>query len=185
MCKKSWIFVETYVLKHFQHWRNLTFLCRVRRQAVIQQYLTLEDQLLSQDSPCCIYGGLTRFVRKAMRLIRENSSNWRYVHTRLIFFKITTLSINTPLPAVLPRVVARLAVLNWYLLQTIRQGSLQHVFSSPKMVSFQAGFEPGKQKEIRRGQRCPNHPTAQTWPRPTSFCFPGSNPARKTPFWDC
>ena len=35
------------------------------------------------------------------------------------------------------------------LFQSIRHGSL-HVFNSPKMVSFQAGFEPGKQKEIGR-----------------------------------
>ena len=114
-----------------------------------------------------------------MRLTRENSFNWRYVYTHLIFFKITSLSINTPLPAVLPRVVARLEVLNWAVLQNIRHGSLQHVFNSPKMVSFQAGLEPGKQKEIGRGQRCPNLPTAQTWPFPISFCFPGSNPAWK------
>ena len=91
----------------------------------------------------------TSFVRKVMRLIRENSFNWRYVYTHLIFFKITSLSINTPLPAVLPRVVARLEFLNWDLFQSIRHGSL-HVFNSPKMVSFQAGFEPGKQKEIGR-----------------------------------
>ena len=49
----------------------------------------------------------------------------------------------------------------------------------PKMASFQAGFEPGKQKEIGRGQRCPSLPTAQTWHRPISICFPGSNPAWK------
>ena len=54
----------------------------------------------------------TRYVRKVMRLIRENSFNWRYIYTHLIFFKITSLSINTPLPAVLPRIVARLEVLN-------------------------------------------------------------------------
>ena len=91
----------------------------------------------------------TRYVRKVMRLIRENSFNWRYVYTHLIFFKITSLSINTPLLVVLPRIVARLEVLNWDLFQSIRHGSL-HVFNSPKMVSFQAGFEPGKQKEIRQ-----------------------------------
>ena len=79
----------------------------------------------------------------------NSSFNWRYVYTHLIFFKITSLSINTPLPAVLPRVVARLEVLNWDLFQSIRHGSL-HVFNSPKMVSFQAGFETGKQKEIGR-----------------------------------
>ena len=109
-----------------------------------------------------------KYVRKVTRLIRENSFNWRYVYTHLIFFKITSLTINTPLPAVLPRVVARLEVLNRDLLQTIRHGSLQHVFNSPKMVSFQAGFEQGKQEEIGRGQSCPNLPTAQTWPRPHS-----------------
>ena len=92
----------------------------------------------------------TRYVRKVMRLIRENSFNWRYVYAHLIFFKITSLSINTPLPAVLPRVVARLEVVNWDHFQSIRHGSL-HVFNSPKMASFQAGFEPGKQKEIGRG----------------------------------
>ena len=59
------------------------------------------------------------------------------------------MSINTPLPAVLPRVEARLEVLNWDLFQSIRHGSM-NVFNSPKMVSFQAGFEPGKQKEIGR-----------------------------------
>ena len=58
----------------------------------------------------------TRYVRKVMRLIRENSFNWRYVYTHLTFFKITSLSINTPMPAVLPHVVARLEVLNWGLL---------------------------------------------------------------------
>ena len=73
------------------------------------------------------------------------------LHTHLIFFIITSLSINTPLPAVLPRTIARLEVLNWDLFQSIHHGSL-HVFNSPKMVSFQAGFELGKQKEIRRGQ---------------------------------
>ena len=62
---------------------------------------------------------------------------------------MTSLSINTPLPVVLPRVIACLEVLNWDLFQSIRHGSL-HVFNSPKMVSFQAGFEPGKQKEIER-----------------------------------
>ena len=59
--------------------------------------------------------------------------------------------MNTPLPEVLPRVVAGLEVLNWDPFQSIRQSSL-HVFNSPKMVSFQPGFEPGKQKEIGRGQ---------------------------------
>ena len=101
-----------------------------------------------------------------MRLIRENSFNWRYVYTHLISFKITSLRINTPFPAVLPGVVARLEVLNWDLFQSIRHGSL-HVFNSPKMVSFQAGFEPGKQKP-RPGLS-----------RPISFCFPDSNPAWK------
>ena len=114
-----------------------------------------------------------------MRLIRENLFNWRYVYTHLIFFKITSLSINTPLPAVLPRVVARLEVFNWDLLQNIRHGSPQHFFDSPKMVSFQAVFEPGRQKEIGREQHCPNLPTAQTWPLPISFCFPGWSPAWK------
>ena len=113
-----------------------------------------------------------------MRLIQENSFNWRYVYTHLIFFKITSLSINTPLPAVLPHVVACLEVLNWDLLQSIRHSSL-HVSNSPKMASFQAGFEQGKQKEKGQGQRCPNLPTAQTWPHPISFCFPGSNAAWK------
>jgi len=61
------------------------------------------------------------------------------------------LSINTPLPAVLPHVVACLEVLNWDLFQSIHHGSL-HVFNSLKMMSFQAGFELGKQKEIGRGQ---------------------------------
>ena len=32
---------------------------------------------------------------------------------------------------------------------------------------------------IQEIQRCPNLPTAQIWPRPISFCFPGSNPAWK------
>ena len=91
----------------------------------------------------------TRYGWKVMRLIREYSFNWRYIYTNLIFFKITSLSINTPFPAVLPRVVARLEVLNWDLFQSIRHGRL-HVFNSPKMVSFQAEFEPGKQKEIGR-----------------------------------
>ena len=92
----------------------------------------------------------TRYVQKVMRLIGENSLNWRYVYTHLIFFKITSLSFNTSLPAVLPRVVARLEVLNWDLLQSIHYSSL-HVFNSPKMMSFQAGFGPGKQKEIGWG----------------------------------
>jgi len=35
--------------------------------------------------------------------------------------------------------------------QSIRHSSL-HIFNSPKIVSFQAGFETGKQKEIGRGQ---------------------------------
>ena len=99
-------------------------------------------------SPCLQH---TRYVRKVMRLIRENLFNWRYVYTHLIFFKITSLSISTLLPAVLPRVIARLEVLNWELFQSIHHGSLQ-VFNSPKMVSFQAGFEPGKQKRNRAGQ---------------------------------
>jgi hypothetical protein len=64
---------------------------------------------------------------------------------------MTSLSINTPLPALLPHVVACLEVLNWNLFQSIRQGIL-HVFNSLKMASFQAGFEPGKQKDIGRGQ---------------------------------
>ena len=126
-----------------------------------------------------IYQQYTRYVRKVMRLIRENSFNWRYVYTHLIFFKITSLSINTPLPAVLPRVVARLEVLNWDLLQNIRHCSLQHVFNTPKMVSFQAGFEPGKQKEIGRCQVWAVGRLGQRCPRPISFCFPGSNPAWK------
>jgi len=88
----------------------------------------------------------TRCVWKVMRLIRENSFNWRYVYTHLIFFKMTPLSINTPLPAVLPHVVAGLEVFNWDPFQSIRHSSL-HVFNSPKMVSFQAEFEPGKQKK--------------------------------------
>jgi hypothetical protein len=104
----------------------------------------------------------TRYVWKVMRLIPENSFNWRYVYTHLIFFKITSLSINTPLPVVLPRVVARLEVLNWDLFQSIRHSSL-HIFNSPKMVSFQLDLSWGKQKEIgwgqvwavgRLGQRC-------------------------------
>lgn len=52
----------------------------------------------------------TRFVWKVMRLIGEHLFNWRYVYTHVIFFKITFLSMNTPLPPVLPRVVARLEV---------------------------------------------------------------------------
>ena len=93
----------------------------------------------------------TKCVRKVTRLIRENPFNSRSVYTHLILFKLTPLNISSPLPAVLPRVAARLEVLNWDLLQTVRHGSLQHVFNSPKMVSFQVGFEPGKQEEIGRG----------------------------------
>ena len=109
------------------------------------QYFNHCENIVNQQN----YIFYTRYGRKVMRLIRENSFNWRYVYTHLIFFKITSLSINTRLPAVLPRVVARLEVLNWDLFQSIRHGSL-HVFNTPKMVSFQAGFEPGKQKEIGR-----------------------------------
>ena len=114
----------------------------------------------------------TRCVRKVTRLIRKNSFNWRYVYTHLLFFKITPLSISTLFPAVLPRVVARLQVLNWDLLQNIRHGSLQQDFNIPKMVSFQDGFEPGKQKEIGRGQRCPNLPAAQIYSS-VKWSFPG------------
>ena len=106
-----------------------------------------------------------------MRLIRGNSFNWRYVYTHLIFFKITSLSINTPLPAVLPRVVARLEVLKWDLLQNIRHDSL-HVFNSPKMVSFQAGFEPGKPKEIGRGATLPQPTYTPDLAPPDFFLFP-------------
>ena len=112
-----------------------------------------------------------------MRLIRENSFDLRYVYTHLIFFKITSLSISTPLPAVLPRIVARLEVLNWDLLQNIRHGSLQHIFNSPKTVSFQAGLQPGKQKEIGRGQVWAVGRLGQCCSRPISFCLPGSNTA--------
>ena len=117
----------------------------------------------------------TRYVRKVMRLIRENSFNWRCGYTHLIFFKITSLSINAPLPAVLRRVVARLEVLNWVLFQSIRHGSL-HVFNNPKMVPFQAGFEPGKQKEIGRDS-----------PGLGRFIFfsPGQIQLERAPFWDC
>ena len=113
-----------------------------------------------------------------MRLIRENLFKWGYVYTHLIFFKRTSLSINTPLPAVLPHVVARLEVLNWDLLQIICHGSL-HVFNSPKMVSFQAGFEPGKQEEIKWGQVWAVGRLGQHCPRPISSCFPSSNPTWK------
>ena len=127
----------------------------------------------------------TRHVRKVVRLIRENSFNWRCVYTHLIFFKITSLSINKPLPAVLPSVVARLEVLNWDVLQSVRHGSLQHVFNSPKIVFFQAGFEPGKQKEIGWGQRCLNLLTAQTWPPRFLFVSPAQIQLERTQFWDC
>ena len=80
------------------------------------------------DEKCNVNITTTRYVRKVMRLIRENSFNWIYVYTHLIFFKITSLSIKTPLPAVLPRFVARLEVLNWDLFQSIRHGSL-HVLT--------------------------------------------------------
>ena len=77
---------------------------------------------------------LTRYVRKVMRLIRENSFNWRYVYTHLIFFKITSLSINTPLPAILPCVVARLEVLNWDLFQSC---PARFLFVSPAQIQLE------------------------------------------------
>ena len=119
-----------------------------------------------------------------MRLIRENLFNWRYVYTHLIFFKITSLSINTPLPAVLPRVVARLEVLNWDLLQSIRHGSV-HVFNSPKMVSFKLDWSRGNKKKSGRGNAAPT--SLQPRPGPTRFLLVSPAPIQleRTPFWDC
>ena len=126
----------------------------------------------------------TRYVRKVMRLTREKSFNWRYVYTHLIFFKITSLSINTPLTAVLPRVVARLEVLNWDFLLNIRHGSL-HVFNSPKMVSFQAGFEPGKQKKSGGGNAAPTSLQPRHGPARFVFVSPAQIQLERTPFLDC
>ena len=165
MWRKAMPRCTTWVLQHWSLRKCILFpvtegvLARMPRAKVTENAL-LELHLQNQFKFCtrvakslyfcsvnrtCLYS-YTRYVRKVMRLSRENSFNWRYVYTHLIFFKITSLSINTPLPPVLSRVVARLEVLNWDLFQSIRHGSL-HVFNSPKMVSFQAGFEPGKQKE--------------------------------------
>ena len=92
--------------------------------------------------------GSRSFLTAALPLSNQNMGRcYANGSTHLIFFKITSLSISTPFPVVLPRLVARLEVLNWDLFQSIRHGSL-HVFNSTKMVSFQLGIEPGKQKEI-------------------------------------
>ena len=113
--------------------------------------MPLQEQYLTD-----IFSGRTRYVRKVMRLIRENSFNWRYVYTHLIFFKITSLSIVTvtPLPAVLPRVVARLEILNWDFFHSIRHAACTFI-TVPKWCPFKL--------DLSRGNKKKSGGTAKVW----------------------
>jgi hypothetical protein len=88
-------------------------------------------------------------VQKVMRLEKICLTEDMFIHTYILQNNI--LEHQFTVARGFARVVARLEVSNGDLFQSIRHGSL-HIFNSPKIVSFQAAFESGKQKEIGRAR---------------------------------